>query len=428
MKRVLIRAGKTPFEIFDALSTLTKDPIGRNSGNMMFGAAAHKLFSAPGVQVDSQGVFRGKDLAAKINAEYDGFALPLANCFRPGFAKELEAIGDVIRKLRIPFVMVSGGAQVEFDDPRYERLRPIDATVKEFCAAVLDASSHVTVRGEHTADYLSSLGIRDVKVIGCPSLTGAGYGISVRRAPDAGELDGARVSYNVETSKDLMGATIELFRAAGAKLTYVPQDALTLEMLVWARNKFPKSRDRAQPVFIEHSDIREGRTKFFLDAATWIDFMRTQEFTFGPRIHGSIASILGGAPAVLVAHDLRTRELADFHGIPSVSPSELTGLRSPAELLDRADYSAFGSRNDSNVEAMVAHINANGFETSLDAGREADRSYYERLVQRIDYPAPVGLGALSGVDERSLIAALHERVAVMEKRVGRLATAVGPGA
>lgn len=158
MKRVLTRVGKTAFEIFDALSTLTKVPIGRNSGNMMFGAAVHKLFSAPGVQVDSQGVFQGKDLAAKINAECDGFALPSADCFHPGLAKELEAIGDVIRGLKIPSVTVSGGAQVEFDDPRYERLRPIDATVKEYCAAVLDASSPVTVRGEHTGDYLSSLG------------------------------------------------------------------------------------------------------------------------------------------------------------------------------------------------------------------------------------------------------------------------------
>jgi hypothetical protein len=29
-------------------------------------------------------------MAAKVNDEYDGFILPLANAFRPGFEAELE--------------------------------------------------------------------------------------------------------------------------------------------------------------------------------------------------------------------------------------------------------------------------------------------------------------------------------------------------
>jgi hypothetical protein len=40
--------------------------------------------------------------------------------------------------------------------------------------------------------------------------------------------------------------------------------------------------------------------------------------TLSSRIHGCISSIKGGKPAVLLAHDKRTEELAESVGIPYI--------------------------------------------------------------------------------------------------------------
>ena len=70
------------------------------------------------------------------------------------------------------------------------------------------------------------------------------------------------------------------------------------------------------PVSSKHPLIRENRVRFFLDPKTWFDHLAQYDFSFGTRIHGNIAALLAGTPAVLLAHDSRTLELADYHQIP----------------------------------------------------------------------------------------------------------------
>ena len=174
-KRFLMRLGKTPFEVFDGFDTLDRNTIGRNNGNLIFGMAAHKLFSTAGTVVDANRYKINGAMAAKVNDEYDGFILPLANAFRPGFEAELARTTDFIEKLTIPFLMLSGGAQLPLDgDPA--ALKKIEPTVRRFAKAVLEKSSALTVRGELTAEYLRSLGFKDVIVVGCPSMTMNGRG------------------------------------------------------------------------------------------------------------------------------------------------------------------------------------------------------------------------------------------------------------
>ena len=51
-----------------------------------------------------------------------------------------------------------------------DRLKPLEASVRDFVSAVLDRAPSIGVRGEMTCDYLRGLGYRDVEVIGCPSM------------------------------------------------------------------------------------------------------------------------------------------------------------------------------------------------------------------------------------------------------------------
>lgn len=130
-----------------AVDTLRTDSIGHNSGNLVFAAASHALLSTDGTTVDTRGSFRGASLASKVNDEYDGIVLPLANCFRPAFVRELEHLSAFIEGLKIPFAMLSGGAQVEDQHTDFDNLKSMEEPVKRFCRAVL-SKWLFAVRGE----------------------------------------------------------------------------------------------------------------------------------------------------------------------------------------------------------------------------------------------------------------------------------------
>lgn len=58
----------------------------------------------------------------------------------------------------------------------------------------------------------------------------------------------------------------------------------------------------------------------------------------GTRIHGAVASMLSGTPAVLLTHDNRTRELADIMGIPCCDLQDFEGF---SQVDENSFFSSF---------------------------------------------------------------------------------------
>lgn len=410
--KILMRAAKNPMQSVGPVETIRNDTVGQNSGNLLFAAGAHALLSTIENQVDTVPSLDGRRAGRMASERYDGVVLPFANCFRGGFEKELLRTAEFIEALDVPFAMLSGGAQVEYGDESFAALRKIEDTAKRFCRAVLSKSSKITVRGNHTAKYIRSLGFSEVEVIGCPSLTRPGYEHAV--STEASNF-GHRIAYNIETRKDLMGAVLERLRVSGANLEYIAQDMATLEMFVWSREMFERKRDTRQPLHLDHTDIRSGNGLFFLDASTWIAHMRNYDMAFGPRIHGAISAISAGTPALLVAHDLRTRELAEYHEIPCIVPSDLNEIASAKDLWSRINYSRFNQARKHQVEVVVRHLENNGFTTSLSVGAEADRMEYFDRLSCIEFH-PVVRPRNSSADS-DLIAELRRKDVQMGKQI-----------
>jgi hypothetical protein len=375
-----MRLGKTPFDVYDGFDTLDWNTIGGNSGNLLFGAASHKLFSTKDTTVDANRYIINKSMVGRVNSEYDGFILPLANAFRPSFEDELLRTAEFIEGLKIPFLMLSGGAQLPLDrDP--SALRKIEPTIKRFARAVLNKSSSLSVRGEITADYLRSLGFNDVIVVGCPSLTMNGRGHSVS-TPLLSEGD--PVAYNIETSTPFGG---ELIAEAESKYraTYVPQDAATLAMMLWGTAPYTASDPRL-PLHKEHTQFANGRAEYQLDASTWIRRMSDMKFSFGPRIHGNIAAVLAGTPAVVLAHDSRTAELAGYHEIPSIDSRGDSLPKTVQALYEHADFKQFNTGHSERFDRLSDFIHENGFAHIYDTGQEQAREEYESALASITFP------------------------------------------
>lgn len=382
-KRYLMRLGKTPFEPYDGFATLDRNTIGRNNGNLIFGTAAHKLFSTADTIVDANRYKINKSMAAKVNDEYDGFILPLANAFRPGFEAELTRTTEFIENLKIPFLMLSGGAQLPLDG-NPSSLKRMEPTVRRFAKAVLDKSSALTVRGEFTAEYLTSLGFKDVIVVGCPSMTMNGRGHRVDKAD--GLNPGSSIAYNLQTNNPF-GSDLVKDAENNFDATYMPQDLATLEMMLWGTTPY-SGHDQQLPLSRSHSQFSRAKAQFQLDASVWIERMREMSFSFGPRIHGNVAAILAGTPGLVLAHDGRTLELSRYHGVPTIDLTVEECPRTVTELYARADYTEFNRGHAERFDRLSDFIHDNGFTHIYDPGQERTLAEYENHLSSISYPDP----------------------------------------
>ncbi|MGP5727246.1 polysaccharide pyruvyl transferase family protein [Arthrobacter rhombi] len=383
MSRILIRAGKSPFSPIEAYETFDRNLIGNNNGNLLFSSAAHKMLAADGVAVKAHGFNFSAAQAPKASSEFDHFVLPLANAFRVGFEPQLNRITQFIEKLTIPTVMLSGGAQ-SGPDGTFDNLKPIEGSVKAFCKAVLKTSSHITVRGEKTANYIRGLGFTDVMVIGCPSITMNGPGHTVESVRNLSRFN---IAYNIESSKDLMGELVDEVEKRHDAI-YFPQDMGSFEMMLWGSEQHKAGRDPRLPLRMDHDQFTTNKAEFHLDPYTWINRMRDFDLSFGPRIHGNVIPILAGIPSVVFAHDSRTKELSEYHEIPHFTPDEVNGVTSLSQVIERADFTKFNAGHTARFNKVTEFLNNNGIKTIYDAGQENARNKYEARLAGIKLPDP----------------------------------------
>ena len=387
--RILIRSRRDPFTATSALDTYARNTIGDNVGNLVFSNASHRLLSRQDNEVVSNQFKTDVSKAARINEEYDVFVVPLANAFRPSFQKQLDALSDLIEQLSIPVVVLGVGAQAG-THRNLERLDPIEASVKRFVILVLDRSPAIGVRGDVTAEYLQNLGFSDVEVIGCPSLFMRGPDLRVektlprltRRSP---------VAINISPYVKQMGPITMAAHERYPNLVYVAQDRNTLRLLLEGDADPKDVGKRSQlPVHETHPMYREGKIRFFLDPWTWFDFLGTRDFSFGTRIHGNIASLLAGTPAVVLAHDSRTLELADYHEIPYRLVTEVPKDVDPADLYAEADFSGFNSGHQKRWETFASFMERSGLTHVYQGGTvDPGAAAFDAAVAATTFPGPV---------------------------------------
>jgi hypothetical protein len=325
--------------------------------------------------------------ADRINERYAAYVLPLANAFRPSYEPILHRLTALIRRLRIPVVVLGVGAQADVHN-RTERLRPIEPAVRAFVGAVLERAPTIGVRGELTADYLAGLGYRDVEVIGCPSLFMDGDRLRVekrRLALDAG----SRVAINVSPYVTAMAPIVANQLARYPDLSYIAQDIDTLELLLWGGVNTDLAATDPRPIHDAHPLIRGDHARVFVDPWPWIAALREVDFSFGTRIHGNIAALMAGTPAVVLAHDSRTLELARYFDIPHRLIGDVPADIDAAELYAAADFSACVGGHAARFATFAGFLARHGLEHAFAAGETAPT--FAARAEATPYPAAVTL-------------------------------------
>ncbi|KUM92035.1 polysaccharide pyruvyl transferase [Streptomyces cellostaticus] len=417
MKRILLRSGKSPYDVLSIEEALHRDVIATNAGNLIFSDAAHKILETPDTEVVSNGIGTDVAAAARINEEYDAFVIPLANAFRPSFEGRLKRLTRLIGKLRIPVVVLGVGAQtgVSYNPAR---LKPMEQSVREFCSAVLDRSASIGARGEFTEQYLRDMGFRDVEVIGCPSLFMYGRDLDVRkRVPEL--TAESRIAVNGSHSavqKQGLGRIISRTHARYPNLCFVGQNLSDARQLHWRDLTDPNARVTAMPTHPDHPMYREGKARMYVDPITWFDDLRSFDFSFGSRIHGNIAALLAGTPATVLCSDSRTLELCRYFEIPHQRLDQVAKdpeAADPARLYAQSDFGGLTGGHAERFARFTAFLDKNGLRNTFTHG-DGGAAFEERMRS---LPFPPGVRPWNDTD----LASLAGRFGWLHTRVGELA-------
>jgi len=392
MPRILIRSAKNPWTPVQAEAVLSQSVHATNAGNLLFGQAVHRMLSTPHTEVVPNNYETGRKgynrkYVDRINSEFDHFVIPLANAFRPGFKKNLERLTAVVRELTIPVTVIGVGSQHELGDEA-DVGGAIDEDAQNFVSAVLDRSASIGVRGTFTAEYLKKLGFgsEHVDVIGCPSVFFSGPSPAVENTKTRLTRD-SKIAMSVSPYVEKMQPIVEHHTVAYPHLMYIPQNAADLQMLLWGESH-KSIPDLRRPIHTEHPLYLEDRMRYPLDPRTWIEYLQDFEFAFGTRIHGTIAAILAGVPTMLLAHDSRTLELAEYHKIPHIPIDQISEKMDAKELIDSVDYTEFNANLPETFDRLTRFFERNNLDHIYQPGNESDA--FDRQLAGAQLPPMVG--------------------------------------
>ena len=413
--RLLVRAHKSPFQAESAERVLANNLFGNNVGNLVFAQAAIRLLSTSRSTVEISGLL--DQSARSVNANFDHVVLPLANAFRPTYAESLDGLSELIEKLKIPVTVMGVGAQASLGGKHSQRSEELAPTVQRFVRAVLARSPSIGVRGEFTREYLIGLGFAEdeVDVIGCPSMFMEGPTLApTRRVP--GLNTKSPIALNVSPYLKKLGRVSLDLAERYPNLVYVAQDLRTLNLMV--RGSFPMEEQRATvesgaPITLDHPLIASDRIRFCLDPTTWFEHLATYDFSFGSRIHGNIAAVLAGTPAMVLAHDSRTLELAAYHQIPHRKLSSL-GRIDPIQLHAEADWDSMHDVHPARWRVFAAFLDRHRLRHVFRPG-ENPQAFSDQLAATA-FPPPIG--TLMGLSPQELYALKGERDALRERSIG----------
>jgi Polysaccharide pyruvyl transferase len=411
--RILFRAGKdplTPMSPEQAASISRLGVFGSNSGNILFYSSVHRAISVPGAEIVPDGYALERPttlpLADIINNEFDSVVIPMANSFRESFLPHLVRLTDLVKRLKVPVTVVGVGAQLQLHETPEHVSGEYRRTVTGFVKAVLERSASIGVRGEFTADMLKTFGIGEeqVDVIGCPSIFTNGQAAPlVKKTPTltADSLVGLNYTPKV---KDI-AAFLEQATTQFPKSIVVPQTHRSFNMMVWGENRRGEVNP-GLPQYTGHPLYLNDRMRFFIDASTWIDYMRGLDFVAGTRLHGNIAGVLAGTPSLLIAHDSRTFELAKYHGIPYVMDTTLGEGLDLAKVYEETDFSSFEAKQPETFERYRNFLEKNDLDNIFRPGKENPE--YDAKIEAAPFPPAIHTLMAEGPEGRR---AMMDRIA-----------------
>lgn len=345
--------------------------VGNNTGNLLFTNAVWHQLQEPKKHV-------GFNFNPEIvNATLRALVFPAANWLSP--TVDFSELADRVEKLDIPVIMIGLGAQ---NDNYSSKVNIPEGTLR-FVRAVSERCRSISVRGAYTEQLLRRLGITNVTITGCPSLyfdfqaNAEKQLITTAQAENRPTLlHSTRYSAGYQPFIRKRSIHRDIFRYAFASETdlLLQSEPEEIGMIIEASDKptLDKNMVLSMQKIYRANDWHDleafitRHTRVFFDTPSWTNAMTGYGKCFGTRLHATIMALNSGVPAILIPHDSRTREVAEFAGIPTTSSRGIS-LWAPSisALFAATDFSTYFTTRKRNMTTYFSFLADNGIEPAI---------------------------------------------------------------
>jgi hypothetical protein len=303
---------------------------GKNTGNLLIGDAIQRHLKADLQQGD---LSRDPD---EIKRNFDCVVIGASNFLFSGFDFGHYAL--FLEKVDLPCVVIGLGAQA----PNFASRVEVPAGTQRMLRAISARCVSMGVRGYFTAAILIDMGIKNVRVIGCPSMFWScqpALNFAHRQTKNdlAVALNGSanvvQHSFNIEAAKkvEIMIARLSFEKS----YPYILQNERELmEIASRNGNGFDKGMIRRlmtqyglsqmwPEAFVQR--VKQNM-RFYTSIESWHAAMAHFDFVTGTRFHGCLMGLLAGVPCQTIIHDARVREMCELMNIPHVDVAKIDRL------------------------------------------------------------------------------------------------------
>ena len=305
----------------------------------------------------------------RINAEYDYVFLRGSNYVHAQMNWSRTA--DVLRRLKIPVIAFGIGAQA----PVSGKLE-LSEDSKTVLRLIADSTASLGVRGAYSAQVLNDLGIKNVRIIGCPTAFRANRPDLAIRLPALEQVSQVGVTLRREVSKtyaqdirryltfhrDLVKAMAARFEVTLMAQGEIEEKKLALGSPAQKDEAFAALRQNewATTWYLDEAMEDLYRSKMFYSdvVAEYEKLVRGLDLVLGYRLHGNLMALANGTPSIYFTYDSRTVEFADTFKIPSVDVFSGQDFRLE-EYWEQARFDRFNAAYADVYSAMSAFLSEN---------------------------------------------------------------------
>lgn len=173
------------------------------------------------------------------------------------------------------------------------------------------------------------------------------------------------------------------------------------------RNKY-KNIHKTYPDTLNSNVIKKGKETGFTNVPSWLEFLRTRDFSFGTRIHGSIAAVIAGIPTFIFAPDSRILELADYHNLRYMLAKDITDETDIFDIYEKTDFSLVKKGHKERFEHYLDFLRMNGLKTIYD-DPQPETCKFDRVMSEFTFD-----GGIKPITEASA-QELMERIEIIHK-------------
>lgn len=281
---------------------------------------------------------------------------------------------EVIKRVNLPVYVIGVGAQ-SASAQHYQ----LNNHNLNFWKEVSSRCNMIGVRGEFTANLLEFNGIKNVEIVGCPTIFRTRkndleiknpfdvkkIAFSVRREVDHTYTENVNRYHDIQrrlliSAAKMYDTTITTHGEPEEKAFFY-HDRIQQQV---AKNRFINEKWWTPDTEESMEMLYRRNLFFFLKVEDYDEFIRTQDIAIGYRVHGVLPALANGVPGFLFTYDSRSGELAKTHKIPSM-PSEDALEKSLDEILMTVDYSEFNNFYPIAYNRMKSFLLSNGLSTRM---------------------------------------------------------------